>query len=113
MSSDDSNDAGGATVWHRVADLNELTDGSVKTVMAGKRPIALTYFEGKYGALDNTCPHMGGPLGQGEIEYGVLICPWHGREYHPLTGKCDGYEESVATFPIEVRDDGVYVAVNE
>lgn len=97
--------------WCRVADADELTDGSVKKVTAGDKTIALTRVDGKYGALDNTCPHMGGPLGEGTIEYGVLVCPWHGREYNPLTGECESHAEAVASFPVEVRDDGIYVGI--
>lgn len=98
--------------WYRVADVDELAEGTVKKVIAGERTIALTHFEGKYGALDSTCPHMGGPLAEGTIDFGMLICPWHGREYHPLTGECETHGDAVTTFPVEVRDDGIYVCVS-
>lgn len=104
-------DAKSELKWYRVAALDELAEGSVKKVVAGTKTIALTHFEGKYGALDNTCPHMGGPLAEGSIEYGVLVCPWHGREYHPVTGRCESYEEQAATLPVDVRSDGIYVGV--
>ena len=38
-------------------------------------------------ALENRCPHQGGPLGEGSIENGWLRCPWHGYDYDPLTGR--------------------------
>ncbi len=104
-------DAESGVRWYRVAEIDELAEGRVKKVVAGEREIALTRFEGKYGALDNTCPHMGGPLAEGVIEYGVLVCPWHGREYHPLTGVCEAYENAVQSFPVQVRDNGIYVGV--
>jgi nitrite reductase/ring-hydroxylating ferredoxin subunit len=100
-------------MWHRVADPEEVPEGTAKTVAAGGRLIALTRVGGQIGALDNVCPHKGGPLGQGAIEDGLLVCPWHGREYHPLTGQCEGYAESVASYPVELRDDGIYVEVGE
>lgn len=103
--------AGARLTWCRVADADALTDGAVKKVAAGDKTIALTRVDGKYGALDNACPHMGGPLGEGTIEYGVLVCPWHGREYNPLTGECASHAEHVATFPVEVREDGIYVGI--
>ena len=66
----------------------------------------------RYGALDNHCPHQGGPLGEGSIEKGLLRCPWHGYDYDPLTGiPPAGFSDAPACFPVEVRDDGVYVAV--
>src|SRR6478672_7758202 len=95
--------------WHKVADLDELPEGRVKTALAGHRAIALTHFEGRYGAIDNRCPHQGGPLGEGSIEKGLLRCPWHGYDYDPHDGHPPaGFSDAPACFPCEVRDDGVY-----
>jgi thiamine pyrophosphate-dependent acetolactate synthase large subunit-like protein/nitrite reductase/ring-hydroxylating ferredoxin subunit len=99
-------------VWHRVADSDALADGRVTTVQAGHRSIALTHFDGRYGALHNRCPHQGGPLGEGSIENGWLRCPWHGYDYDPLTGvPPSGFADRPESFPVEARDDGIYVAV--
>ncbi len=100
--------------WHRVAGLDELGEGRVRTVVAGPKSIALTHHDGQYGALDNHCPHQGGPLGEGTIENGLLRCPWHGFDYCPLTGAPPGdFADTVATYPIEIRDDGIYVGIEE
>ncbi len=56
--------------WHRVAHVNDLPDGRVMTVVAGTTGMALTHINGKYTAMDNKCPHQGGPLGEGSIERG-------------------------------------------
>src|SRR3954466_2783837 len=97
-------------LWHRVADLHELPEGRVKTVSAGHHSLALTHYDGRYGALSNRCPHQGGPLGEGTIENGLLRCPWHGYDYCPLTGGSE-FGDSVPGFPIEQRDDGVWVGL--
>ncbi len=97
--------------WHKVAEKDELAEGRVKPVTAARRNFALTHFEGKISALDNRCPHQGGPLGEGSIENGLLRCPWHGWDYHPCTGKAPGFDDGVDTFPVEVRDDGVYIGL--
>jgi thiamine pyrophosphate-dependent acetolactate synthase large subunit-like protein/nitrite reductase/ring-hydroxylating ferredoxin subunit len=100
--------------WHRVAGLEELGEGRVRTVVAGPKSIALTHYDGQYGALDNHCPHQGGPLGEGTIENGLLRCPWHGFDYCPLTGAPPGdFVDTVVTYPVEIRDDGIYVGVEE
>ena len=100
--------------WHKVLDIEELPEGRVKTVTAGVRSIAMTHVQGQYGALDNKCPHQGGPLGEGSIENCYLRCPWHGWDFDPLTGKPPGdYEDGVRTYPVEVRNDGVYIALEE
>lgn len=109
------------TVWYKVAERDELSDGSVRAVQAGSQSVALTSFNGEIGALDNACPHQGGPLGEGSIECNGndsddcwLRCPWHGWDFHPLTGKSPGsHDDGVTTYPVELRDDGIYVAVKE
>jgi thiamine pyrophosphate-dependent acetolactate synthase large subunit-like protein/nitrite reductase/ring-hydroxylating ferredoxin subunit len=99
-----------ALTWHRVLATDELPEGRVKTVAAGPHSFAVTHFEGRYAALSNRCPHQGGPLGEGSIEKGMLRCPWHGYDYCPLDGSSP-FGDSVPTYPIEIRDDGVYVGV--
>ena len=100
--------------WYKVLNKNELPGGRVKTVSAGNKSFAVTHFEGKYTALDNRCPHQGGPLGEGQIENGWLRCPWHGYDYHPCTGKPPaGFDDAVKTFPIEEREDGVYIGLEQ
>ncbi len=108
------------TVWYKVAEPNELRDGEVRAVQAGTQTIALTCYQGEIGALDSECPHQGGPLGEGSIECNKdegecwLRCPWHGWDFHPLTGLSPGsHDDGVLTYPVEQRDDGVYVAVQE
>ena len=100
------------TEWHKVAELDELAEGRVKAVAAGLVTVCLTHFEGTYAALDNHCPHQGGPLGEGSIENCWLRCPWHGYDYHPTTGvPPGGFDDGLTTYDLEVRDDGIYVAV--
>jgi len=100
----------GALVWRRVLDAGELQEGRVAAVTCDRATLCMTRFEGKYGALDNRCPHQGGPLGEGSIEDGWLRCPWHGWDFHPTTGDSPGgFEDGVPSFPVEEREDGVYV----
>lgn len=100
-------------VWHKVLDnRNELPEGRVKTVTAAHKGICLTHFEGKFSALDNKCPHQGGPLGEGSIENGLLRCPWHGWDFHPCTGlPPGGYDDGVATFAVKEEDGAIYVGL--
>ena len=104
--------------WHRVADLDELPEGRVKTVTAGTHSMALTHIDGEFTAMDNRCPHQGGPLGEGSIERGEsgecwLRCPWHGWDFDPKTGRPPGgHEDSGQTlYPVELRDDGIYIGL--
>ncbi len=100
--------------WYRAADLDELPEGRAKSVNCGVHSICLTRYEGQYGALDNHCPHQGGPLGEGSIEKGWLRCPWHGWDYHPITGESPGgFDERVPSHAVERRSDGIYVGIEE
>ncbi len=100
--------------WHKVLDnTEELPEGRVMSVTAEHQGICLTHFEGKFSALDNKCPHQGGPLGEGSIENGLLRCPWHGWDYHPCTGKAPGFDDGVDTFLTKVEDGAVYVGIEE
>lgn len=98
--------------WHKALDPDELPEGRVKTVTIGRRSLAMTHYLGGFGALDNRCPHQGGPLGEGSIEKGWLRCPWHGYDYSPCNGAPPpGFSDAPASYRAEVRSDGVYVAL--
>lgn len=102
-------------IWHKVLDNKErLAEGRVMTVTAAHKGICLTHFEGKFSALDNKCPHQGGPLGEGSIENGLLRCPWHGWDFNPCTGMPPGgFDDGVATFPTKEENDAIYIGMEE
>jgi len=96
--------------WHRVAPADVPEEGRVRSTVVDGRSVALTRCGGRLGALENRCPHQGGPVGEGSIENGWLRCPWHGYDYDPLTGKPpEGFSDSVPAYDVAERDDGVYV----
>lgn len=98
--------------WHKVADLDEIEEGRLKTITIGTRTVVVTRHQGQWGCLDSRCPHQGGPLGEGTIEGAWLRCPWHGYDYDPITGEPpEGFSDAVTCFPVEERDDGVYVSL--
>lgn len=105
-------------IWHKVANTTEVEEGRVKSVTAGIQSIALVHFDGQWTAMDNKCPHQGGPLGEGSIEKGIddqcwLRCPWHGWDFDPLTGKSPGGHEDSGQqlFDVEIRGEDIFVAV--
>jgi nitrite reductase/ring-hydroxylating ferredoxin subunit len=98
-------------VWHKILEIGELPEGRVMSALCEHLTVRMTHYQGKYAALDNNCPHQGGPLGEGSIENGLLRCPWHDWDFDPLTGKTPGYDDGAATYPVEVRADGVFVGL--
>ncbi len=102
----------GPDEWHRVLGVAELGEQRVTTVTVGRRSLCMTRVGGAYGALDNACPHQGGPLGEGSIEHGWLRCPWHGYDYSPCNGEPPPpFGDGPPAYAVELRDDGVYVAL--
>src|SRR3954468_24456064 len=96
--------------WHRIDPDEVPVEGRVASAVIDGRPVALTRCGGRLGALENRCPHQGGPVGEGSIENGWLRCPWHGYDYDPLTGQPpEGFSDAVTAYDVEERADGVYV----
>ncbi len=95
--------------WHKV-DPGNLGVDEVSAIVVGDRAICLVRTPDGYRALDNRCPHQGGPLGEGHIEDGWVICPWHGFEYDPTTGAPpEGYGDFATTYPLEERGGAVFI----
>lgn len=95
------------TSWVPVP-LPAIGEGRVTTVVAGGRAVCLVHHEGgEWTALDNRCPHQGGPLGDGQIEDGYLICPWHAYQYDPTTGTPPpGFRDAAVPYPVRRASDG-------
>lgn len=70
----------------RIEDLRPGTCLSV--VLKGERGVALFHVNEDILALENTCPHAGGPLGEGTLDGEVVTCPWHGWAFNVRTGQC-------------------------
>ena len=98
--------------WHKALEPGDLPPERVTAVTCGETTVAMTHHDGAYHALENACPHQGGPLGEGSIEEGVLRCPWHGWDFYPDTGETPGpFDDCVRTYEVEERSDGIYVAI--
>ena len=99
-------------IWHQVlSNTKELDENRVMTVTAGHKDICLTNWKGKLTALDNKCPHQGGPLGEGSIENGLLRCPWHGWDFCPHGGSSNDFDDGLDSFPVKIEKDAVYVGL--
>ena len=96
----------------KVADLDELAEGKPRAVRVEGQSIALFKHNGSIYATDNQCPHMGYPLTRGRVRGGVLTCDWHGWSYDMGGGGCfTGGCDDLATFPVEVREDEIYIDI--
>ena len=71
----------------RTVKVDELPDGTIRELMIEGKAIAIANIGGKFYAINNTCLHRGGPLGQGLLEGKIVTCPWHGWQFDMINGK--------------------------
>src|ERR1700741_5681068 len=71
----------------RTVKLGEVPPGTVRELQVEGKAIAMANVEGKVYAINSTCLHRGGPLGQGLLEGKVLTCPWHGWRFDVTSGR--------------------------
>lgn len=96
----------------KVATKADIPPGTGKVVEVAGKAIAIFNCDGTFYAMDNTCRHRGGPLGEGALSGTTVTCPWHGWEYDVKSGVCQ-LDPSIKlqTFPVTVEGDDVLVSV--
>ena len=95
-----------------VAKVEEIPPGTGKTVDVNGVWIALFNVDGSFFAVDNTCPHAGGPIGEGSLSGEIVTCPWHGWQFNVRTGQRDGNPIfTIACCPVRVQDQDVQIAL--
>jgi nitrite reductase (NADH) small subunit len=97
----------------KIATQSELpAPGEAKEFEISGTTICVANVNGTITAMENHCIHMGGPLGQGYVENGKVVCPWHGWEYDPHTGHLEGDPKTkLDVYPIKVESGDVLVDV--
>lgn len=72
---------------HRISTITDIPSGQARAFDVAGRRIAVFNRDGKFHAIDDTCPHEGGPLSEGTLEDDCVTCPWHGAMFELCTGK--------------------------
>src|SRR5215475_9321737 len=95
-----------------VGSVSQVPPDSVMEVMVGGEPYAICNVGGAVRALSGVCLHAGGPLGQGQIHEGRVVCPYHLWEFDCATGEYD-YDPTkrAPTFEVRVEGDDVFLLV--
>ena len=94
----------------RIATADEVPAGQGRTVEAGGKTLALFNVDGAYYAIDNTCSHRGGPLGEGDLEDRVVTCPWHAWQWDVTTGaNVNNPAVKVACFPVTLENGAIFI----
>ena len=98
--------------WTVLVSDAELSDGDVIEAMVGDRALAVARVGEEVYALDNVCPHAGGPLGDGTLDGCELTCPWHGWTFDVTSGAC-AMDPSLSADTIEVKRHQGFVYVKD
>ena len=97
----------------KVAALKEIPRNYGKVVQAGGKLIALFKMQDAVYAIDNECPHRGGPLGEGSVRGKIVSCPWHLWLYDMTSGQClSNPYGHVRSYPVSVDGDEVWVTID-
>ena len=104
--------------WHKVADsLNEIefASNNIAVVELNGKNICLGIFNDLLFAFAYKCPHAGGTLAEGHIDaLGNIVCPLHRYKYNMENGRnVSGEGYYLKHWPVEIKDDGVFVGVEE
>ena len=99
----------------KVAGTAEVTPGTGVAAEVNGQAIAVFNVGGTYCAIDNTCIHRGGPLGEGELEGDTVTCPWHFTVFCLRTGSVlEGpSDQPVRTYEVQVEGNDVQLGLRE
>jgi nitrite reductase (NADH) small subunit len=97
----------------RVAKTTEIAPGQIREIQLEGTTIAVANVGGQFHAVNNTCLHRGGPLGQGSLQGNIVTCPWHGWSFDVTSGRVTHNQVGgVACYPVELRGEDVYVDIS-
>lgn len=99
-----------------VAKTSDVPVGQVKPVEVGGRRLLICHVEGAvpaFYAIDDTCTHDDGPLGEGLLDGTAIECPRHGARFDVTTGRvlCLPAPMPVRSYPVRVEGDEIKVEV--
>jgi nitrite reductase (NADH) small subunit len=95
----------------RVAELSEIAPGTSRAFVVGHYEVALFNVQGRLYALENACPHQGGPIAEGWVEDFTVTCPWHAWCFDLRTGMMTlGAFATIPRFGVRVEQGTIYVS---
>ena len=98
--------------FQTVCKVGDVPEGAGKTVTVGDRLVAVFRCDGQVHAIDDTCPHMGASLGAGDLENGIVTCPWHAWRFRVTDGTwADNPRIKIPCYPVRVVGDEIQVQV--
>jgi len=98
--------------WHDLGPVEQFRATPLQQLRVGRTAIALSYHDGRFGAISGVCNHVAGPLGEGRLDGAYVVCPWHQYKYHCRTGEGEPGFEVDRVPRYELREEGGHLFVN-
>jgi nitrite reductase/ring-hydroxylating ferredoxin subunit len=97
----------------KIGSLKDFKEGEGKLIKIKDREIAVFRIKDKFYAVDEYCTHVGGPLHEGEIENGKVICPWHGAMFDLKTGRVlrPPASEDIKSYEVTIKGEDVFIKI--
>jgi nitrite reductase/ring-hydroxylating ferredoxin subunit len=88
--------------WVDIGSTKELSGPPLRRIKVVNNELAISLKDGQFGAVSNTCNHVGGPLGEGRLDGEYIVCPWHNWKFHRCSGLGEpGFErDRVPAYPV-------------
>src|SRR5450432_2580934 len=98
--------------WRDLGPVENFSQAPLTEVELGRVKIAVSFRDGKFGVVSGVCNHVGGPLGQGQLQDDYIVCPWHHWKFHRVSGKGEpGFEEdAVPSYEFRVENGHLHIA---
>lgn len=94
----------------KVAAVGEVPAGEGRVFEVHGRAVAVFNLDNHFYAIDNECPHRGGPLGEGDLDGAIVMCPWHAWRWDVRTGaNVNNPAVKIACFAVTVEDGAILV----
>ncbi len=100
--------------WIDLGAVEQLRQQELQQVNVGKHKFAVSHVDGKFSVISGICNHVGGPLGEGRLEDGYVVCPWHYWRFHHQTGQAHPpVPAAVPTHATKIENGRLYASASE
>ncbi|MFN5334238.1 MAG: Rieske (2Fe-2S) protein [Bacteroidota bacterium] len=104
--------------WYKVAESKEelfSSGNAMVEIMVNQKPICVGHYKEKLFGCAHKCPHAGGRMAAGWLDaMGHIVCPLHRYRFDSCNGRnVSGEGYYLKTYPVEIREEGVYVGLEE
>lgn len=103
--------------WIRITETGNIPEREGRALTLNSQPVALFNLGDRFVAIENRCPHGGGPLADGIVGGATVTCPLHNwricLDSGAVTKPCEAHVEQVRSYPVRVEDGVILLGLEE